>query len=199
MKKTRLLLIPVFMITGFSQPAPYLDPDLPVEQRAKDLVSRMTLPYEDYSMKGRTCRYMQEEPLYPFGFGLTYTSFAHSGLQLSKNPVRKGESVEVSAVVKNNGKMAAEEVVQCYVTDVEASIATPAHQLRGFKRIRLGPGESQTVAFTISAEAMEPLNNDGQRVLESGDFRVTIAGAVPIKRSQDLGATVPVSAVFTVN
>lgn len=156
-------------------------------------------PYEDYSMKGRTYRYMQEEPLYPFGFGLSYTSFAYSGIQLSKKQVRKGDSVEATAIVKNNGKVAAEEVVQCYLADVEASVATPAYQLRGFKRVRLAPGQSQTVSFTIPSEAMQLVNNDGEQVLEPGDFRVTIAGAVPVKRSVDLGAAAPVSAVFTVN
>ncbi|RPJ59587.1 MAG: glycoside hydrolase family 3 protein [Acidobacteria bacterium] len=156
-------------------------------------------PYEDYSMKGRTYRYMQEDPLYPFGFGLSYATFAYSDLQVSKKQVRKGDSVEVTAVVKNDGKVAAEEVVQCYLTDVQASVPTPAYDLRGFKRVKLAPEESQKVTFSISPEAMQLVNNNGEQVLEPGDFRVTIAGAAPVKRSVDLGAAAPVSAVFTVN
>jgi beta-glucosidase len=152
--------------------------------------------FEDYSMIGRTYRYMTEEPLYPFGFGLSYTTFNYRDITIDKPKIKKGESVTVTAKVTNTGKTDGEEVAQLYVTDVKASTRTPLYALNGIKRLKLKSGESQTVSFTITPRMMELVNDDGDRILESGEFKITIAGSSPSAVAQTLGAATPVSASF---
>jgi beta-glucosidase len=146
-------------------------------------------PYEDYSMEGRTYRYMETEPLFPFGFGLTYTTFEYSDLQLSSKRVDRGEPVAAEVTVTNTGDMQAEEVVQLYMTDPKASVRVPLYSLKGFKRVSLWPGESASIRFEITPELMELVNNDGEHVLESGEFRVMIGGSSPGQRSIELGVS----------
>ena len=155
-------------------------------------------PYADYSMAGRTYRYMTAEPLYPFGFGLSYTRFEYGNLKLDAARVRKGEPIRATATVKNTGARQAEEVVQLYLTDTQASVRVPIAALKGFQRIALKPGQSRTVSFTITPEMMSLVNDDGQSVLEPGDFRVLIGGCSPGTRGPALGAPQPVQATFTV-
>lgn len=153
--------------------------------------------FDDYSMKGRTYRYMTEEPLYPFGFGLSYTSFQYSDIAIDKAKIKKGETVTVTTKVTNTGKSDGEEVVQLYVTDVKASTRVPLYSLDGVKRLKLKSGESQTVSFQVTPRMMELVNDNGDRVLESGDFKVTIAGTSPSPVAQTLGAATPASIQFT--
>jgi beta-glucosidase len=155
-------------------------------------------PYEDYNMEGRTYRYMKEEPMYPFGFGLSYAQFEYSAPQLSSRRIRKNQSAEVEVTLSNTGAQAAEEVVQLYISDVKASVAVPLYALKGFKRISLEPGESQTVAFTISPDMLELINDNGERVLEKGDFKIYIGGSSPGNRSRQLGAPQPAEIMLTV-
>jgi len=155
-------------------------------------------PYEDYNMKGRTYRYMTEAPLYPFGFGLSYTQFGYSNITLDQTAIKNGETVNASVTVTNKGNVAAEEVVQLYITDVEASVTVPLSALKGFKRVTLQPGESKTVQFEITPELMSIVNNDGRKIIEKGEFKVTIGGCSPGKRGIDLGAAQSVQAVFAV-
>src|SRR5690606_28831297 len=96
-------------------------------------------PYEDYSMKGRTYRYMEVDPLYPFGFGLGYGKFTYGDLQLSKTALSQVEGVRMSLKLTNQGEVTAEEVVQLYVSDTEASLAVPRTQLYGTQRVLLWP------------------------------------------------------------
>lgn len=153
--------------------------------------------FDDYSMKGRTYRYMTAEPLYPFGFGLSYTSFQYSDIAIDKTKIKKGETVAVSAKVTNTGKSDGEEVVQLYVTDVKASTRVPLYSLDGVKRLKLKSGESQTVSFQVTPRMMELVNDNGDRVMESGDFKVTIAGSSPSPVAQTQGAATPASIQFT--
>jgi beta-glucosidase len=155
-------------------------------------------PYEDYSMLGRTYRYMMDEPLYPFGFGLSYSRFEYSDLKLGNVQLRQGEAVHATVIVKNVGQVACDEVVQLYLTDVEASVPTPISALKGFHRVRLRPGQQQAVAFTITPEMMSLVDANGDSRLESGQFRVMIGGCSPGKRGTDLGAPQPVQATFLV-
>jgi len=155
-------------------------------------------PYEDYSMAGRTYRYMTEEPLYPFGFGLSYTTFEYGPIELSADKVAAGESVTARVSVKNVGDTAAEEVVQLYVSDLVASVPVPQAALKGFRRVALGPGESETVEFEVTVDLMEMVNESGERVLEKGAFALTIGGASPGERAVALGAPVPARAEFLV-
>jgi beta-glucosidase len=152
--------------------------------------------FDDYSMKGRTYRYMTEEPLYPFGFGLSYTSFQYSDIAIDKPKIKKGETVTVSAKVTNTGKWDGDEVVQLYVTDVKASTRVPLFSLDGVKRLKLKSGESQVVSFLVTPRMMELINDNGDRVLESGEFKITIAGSAPSPVAQTLGAATPASTSF---
>ncbi|MBI1882065.1 MAG: fibronectin type III-like domain-contianing protein, partial [Chloroflexi bacterium] len=127
----------------------------------------------------RTYRYFTGDPLYPFGFGLSYTTFTYHNLQITPEQVRPGNSVAIQAEVENMGQRLGDEVVQLYLKDVEASLPVPQLQLQGFSRIRLAPGEKQTVQFTLTAEQMSFVDNDGQWVLEPGEFQVWLGGQQP--------------------
>ncbi|PRY09686.1 beta-glucosidase [Pontibacter ummariensis] len=121
-------------------------------------------------------RYMDvtNEPLYPFGYGLSYTTFDYSQPQLSKNSISANESLEVKVDVKNTGNYDGEEVVQLYVQDVVGSITRPVKELKGFQKINLKKGETQTVTFTITPEDLMFYNNELERVLEPGEFKVYV-------------------------
>ena len=155
-------------------------------------------PFEDYNMAGRTHRFATKEPLYPFGFGLSYTTFAYSALELKKAAIKAGQSLPVSVTVTNTGEVAADEVVQFYLSDLEASAPVPVHNLISFERVHLKPGEGKKIKFTVEPEAMMLFDNDGKQVLEPGQFRLTVGGCSPSARGMALGAPQPVSAVFTI-
>jgi beta-glucosidase len=155
-------------------------------------------PYEDYSMAGRTYRYMTTDPLYPFGFGLSYTRFAYSDLKLKKERIAAGEALSASFTLTNADSVEAEEVAQFYLSDLEASVTAPLHKLIGFQRVRLKPGENRTLEFTVTPEMMALVNNDGETLLEPGQFRLTVGGCSPGARGVALGAPKPVSAMFVV-
>ena len=154
--------------------------------------------FEEYSMTGRTYRYMTEEPLYPFGFGLSYSCFEYSDLQLDKTELAPGESLNISVTLSNKGGRDSGEVVQFYLSDLEASTIVPLHHLVGFERVMLQTGESCNLRFTITPEMMSFYNEDGKLSLEPGEFRLEVGGCSPGKRGQDLGASKPVTAVFEV-
>jgi len=153
--------------------------------------------FDDYGMKGRTYRYMTEEPLYPFGFGLSYSHFEYADLKIDKT-VRAGDSLNISFTLKNNGNQTAAEVAQFYLSDLQASTIVPLHHLVGFERVNLKAGESCVVKFTLTPEMMSFYNDDGKLTLEPGEFRLEIGGCSPSKRGQELGATRPVTTVFEV-
>jgi beta-glucosidase len=154
--------------------------------------------FEDYSMAGRTYRYMTQEPLYPFGFGLSYSRFEYSDLVLEKDSVAAGENLNVGVKITNTGDRSAAEVVQYYLKDQEASTTVPLHYLVGFERVTLQPGESQTLGFTLTPEMMSFYDDDGLLKLEAGAFQLIVGGCSPGARGQVLGAPKPVSAVFQV-
>ncbi|MHB1454022.1 MAG: glycoside hydrolase family 3 C-terminal domain-containing protein [Saccharofermentanales bacterium] len=136
-------------------------------------------PFDDYSMDNRTYRYFSGEPLYPFGYGLSYTTFRYSGLASDKSSIHAGDSVCCSVRVVNTGTMDSDEVVQLYLRDDAASVPSPRHQLKGFRRIHLLRGESRVVEFRIVPEDMELVLDDGTRVIEPGSFTVFIGGGQP--------------------
>ncbi len=135
-------------------------------------------PFEDYDMKGRTYRFFTKEPLYPFGYGLSYTTFNYSNLSLPARAVA-GEAVSVKVVVTNSGKAAGEEVVELYITDEKASTPRPVRQLEGFKRIMLQPGESREVEFILTPRQFSLINNKDKRVIEPGYFSISVGGKQP--------------------
>ena len=154
--------------------------------------------FDDYSMTERTYRYMTAEPLYPFGFGLSYSRFEYSDLRLDRPALARGESLAVRLTVANCGHTGAAEVAQFYLSDLHASTVVPRHHLIGFERVVLKAGESKTLSFTITPEMMSFYDDDGKLALEAGQFRLEAGGCSPSRRGQDLGAPKPVTAVFEV-
>jgi beta-glucosidase len=155
-------------------------------------------PFTDYSMKGRTYRYMDSEPLYPFGYGLSYSSFRCEGLSLSSPSIMAGRDLTVRVQVTCTGTLEADEVVQVYLSDLASSVRVPRWQLAGFSRLRLGPGRSETVTFTLTPRQMSLIDEQGSRVLEPGRFRVFVGGCQPDSRSVALTGVRPLAAEFTV-
>jgi beta-glucosidase len=154
--------------------------------------------FDDYSMNGRTYRYMTQEPLYPFGFGLNYSKFEYSELQLDKKTLALGDSLHLSLTLTNSGASDSAEVVQYYLSDIHASTIVPLHHLIGFERVHLKSGESKTLHFTLTPEMMSFYNDDGKLTLEPDEFRLEVGGCSPSKRGQELGAPKPVTAVFEI-
>ncbi|MGD8279255.1 MAG: glycoside hydrolase family 3 C-terminal domain-containing protein, partial [Gemmatimonadota bacterium] len=135
-------------------------------------------PFDDYDMAGRTYRYFTGQALFPFGHGLSYSTFHYSDLRVPER-VLVGDSVTVSVEVENAGSMQADEVVQLYVSDVEASVPVPIRTLAGFRRIRLEPGARMRVSFTLAPDAFSLIDDGGRRVVEPGTFEISIGGKQP--------------------
>ncbi|HEY2942590.1 MAG TPA: glycoside hydrolase family 3 C-terminal domain-containing protein, partial [Vicinamibacteria bacterium] len=136
-------------------------------------------PFADYDMKGRTYRYFEGEPLYPFGHGLAYTRFAYSDLRIGKAVVGPSEAVEASVSVKNTGSRAGEEVVQLYTRAVAPKVPMPLKQLRGFDRVSLKPGEARRVAFRL-VPAADLSHYDVARqdfLVEPGEYEIQIGAS----------------------
>jgi beta-glucosidase len=136
-------------------------------------------PFENYFMDGRTYRFFKGEPLYPFGHGLSYTRFKYSALNVSSPRISETDKVTVSATVENAGTREGDEVVQLYLTDLEASVRVPIRSLAGVERVHLKPGERRVIKFTIDPRQLTVVTNDGRAVVEPGDFKVTIGGKQP--------------------
>jgi beta-glucosidase len=116
-------------------------------------------------------------PQYPFGFGLSYAEFSYSDIEPSRNEIRMGESVTVQAVVRNDGDVEAEEVVQLYVRDLVANVTRPVKELKGFQRVRLKPGERRTVSFMLGPKDLAFYGRDMKLITEPGEFHVWIGGS----------------------
>jgi beta-glucosidase len=136
-------------------------------------------PFEDYRMEGRTYRYFRGEPLYPFGYGLSYTTFAYSNLELQAKTVTGDETITVSADVRNTGNRVGDEVVQLYVSNLTASVPTPIRQLAGFERVHLEPGQTKRVTFALTPRQFSAFDDDGRRIIEPGEFQVALGGHQP--------------------
>ncbi len=134
--------------------------------------------FENYDMKGKTYRFFTQEPLYPFGYGLSYTSFTYSNLTLPEKAVA-GETVKVKVTVTNSGKVEGDEIIQLYITDEKASTPRPVRELEGFKRISLRPGESKDVEFALDKRQFSIINAKDKRVIEPGYFTVSVGGKQP--------------------
>jgi beta-glucosidase len=134
--------------------------------------------FENYDMTGKTYRFFSQEPLYPFGYGLSYTTFRYSELTLPESVV-SGEKVSVKVTVTNSGKISGDEVVELYLTDEKASTPRPIRQLEGFTRITLKPGESRVVELKLEPRQFSMINNKSKRVIEPGYFTISVGGKQP--------------------
>lgn len=120
---------------------------------------------------------VDNSPLYPFGHGLSYTTFEYTDLSIEKNEITAQESVKVSVTVSNTGDRAGKEVVQLYIRDLYASITRPVKELRGFEKVELQPGESKTVTFTLNSKDFAFYNSEMEKVVEPGTFEVMVGGS----------------------
>lgn len=135
-------------------------------------------PFVDYSMKGRTYRYFSGKPLYPFGFGLSYTSFAYRDLKVPSAYVKAGDPITVEGDLKNTGSVAGDEVVELYLTQPK-DFENPIHKLAGFTRVHLAPGQSTRVAFTLDPRTLGQVDDKGARVVLPGVYEVSLGGGQP--------------------
>jgi beta-glucosidase len=156
-------------------------------------------PYEDYSMKGRTYRYMEEKPLYPFGFGLSYTTFRFDSINLSSPSISAGNCVKARITVTNTGKRDAEEVVQLYISRDNRGEDEPFASLRGFKRVFIPAGKAKTVEFDLFSAVFETISAEGESVLLPGSYSVIAADAAPVPVSVEKGAPAPVVEKIMIN
>jgi beta-glucosidase len=136
-------------------------------------------PFENYAMDGRTYRFFKGQPLYPFGHGLSYTKFKYSSINISSPRVKPTDKVTVSATVENAGDRAGDEVVQLYVTDLQAWVRVPIRSLAGVERVHLKPGERRVISFTLEPRQLSVITDDGRVVVEPGDFKVSVGGKQP--------------------
>jgi beta-glucosidase len=135
-------------------------------------------PFEDYSMAKRTYRYFDGEALYPFGYGLSYTSFVYSNPHLESDSVPATGTVNLSVDVANNGRVAGDEVVQLYLTHA-AVAGAPLYALKGFQRIHLDPGKHQPVTFTLRDRDLSIVDDAGKHRIVPGKVQLWIGGGQP--------------------
>lgn len=134
--------------------------------------------FDDYNMSGRTYRYFKGETLFPFGYGLSYTRFSYSNLKVIDYQM-VGDTVRLSVDVKNTGKLAGDEVVQLYLSDLTSPVPAPIRTLKGFKRITLAPGEIKTVLFSLLPNDFSIIDDTNKRVILPGKFEVAVGGCQP--------------------
>jgi beta-glucosidase len=150
-------------------------------------------PFEDYRMAGRTYRFFTGMPLYPFGHGLSYTTFAYTNLRASADTLSTDGTITVRVDVTNTGKRAGDEVVQLYVQHLGSTVARPIKDLRGYARLRLDPGERRTVALPLAASSLAYWDSSGHRwVVEEEPLRIQVgASAADIRLEKTIAVTGP--------
>lgn len=136
--------------------------------------------FKDYNMAGRTYRFFEKPLLWPFGYGLSYTSFQYSNLRMPADRIAPGQKLRVAVDVTNTGDVAGQEVVQVYVKDVDASVPVPQRQLAAFKRVKIRPGQTRTVKMTVRPEQMRCFADDGKAMIQPGTFEISVGGGQPI-------------------
>ncbi|MFZ0938560.1 MAG: fibronectin type III-like domain-contianing protein, partial [Candidatus Sulfotelmatobacter sp.] len=134
--------------------------------------------FEDYAMKNRTYRYFEGQPLYPFGYGLSYSRFEYSNLKLSSGKLKAGDSLSVDADVRNTSQKDGDEVVELYLS-FPRSPAPPLRALRAFTRIHVAAGETQPVHFVLGARDLSEVDSKGDRMVAKGTYHLTVGGGQP--------------------
>ncbi|KAA3658476.1 MAG: glycoside hydrolase family 3 protein [Calditrichaeota bacterium] len=149
-------------------------------------------PYDDYAMAGRTYRYIEKEPLFPFGFGLSYSNFEYSDIKTAANK----DAVSIAVSITNTGTANAEEVAQLYVSSPLAGKGYPHYALKSFKRVALKKGETKQVEFMLDKKSFAQVDKNGDDFLPKGKYTIFIGGSAPMPRSETLGAGKALSAVI---
>ncbi|MBP1840037.1 glycoside hydrolase family 3 protein [Formosa algae] len=160
------------ILFGDENPAGRLPITFPVDEAQCPL-------YYNNKPTGRGDNYhnLTGQPLFPFGYGLSYTSFEYSNITFSKNNIASTEAIQVTCTVKNTGAVDGDEVIQLYIRDELSSVSRPIKELKGFQRVFLKAGASKIITFTLEPEALSMLDKDLKRVVESGDFRIMIGAS----------------------
>jgi beta-glucosidase len=153
-------------------------------------------PFSDYSMKGRTYRYFTGKPLYPFGYGLSYTTFSFRGLTIPEETIKAGEPLTAAVTVTNTGKASGEEVAELYLKFPDVAGA-PNIALRGFRRVHLEPGESQKIWFHLKRRDLSMVTASGQIIVAPGEYTLTVGGGQPGTGTQVLTGHFHVQGTFT--
>ena len=135
-------------------------------------------PFNDYSMRGRTYRYFKGEPLFAFGFGMSYSHFAYSSVKLSTNKLDAGSPLDVDADVRNTGQRDGDEVVELYLSFPKSPLV-PIRALRAFTRMHLKAGETQHVHFTLSSRDLSEVTETGERIVAPGEYQLSVGGSQP--------------------
>ncbi|MBS0431162.1 MAG: glycoside hydrolase family 3 C-terminal domain-containing protein [Proteobacteria bacterium] len=148
-------------------------------------------PFTSYDMRGRTYRYFTGTPLYPFGYGLSYTRFAYSSLELPEERLAAGAPLKLGVAVRNTGARAGDEVVQVYLDAPDVPLA-PRHALVGFERVHLAAGQSRRVVFELSPRQLSTVDASGVRAVRAGHYRLFVGGGQP-------GEATGVGASFTIS
>jgi beta-glucosidase len=144
--------------------------------------------FEDYSMRGRTYRYFAGKPLWPFGYGLSYTTFSYGNLMLPRAPIDAGAPLDASVQVTNTGKVAGDEVVQLYLKFPDLPGA-PIRALRAFRRIHLAAGSSEVVRFQLTPRDLSMVTATGDRIIAAGQYTVSVGGGQPGTGAPSAGGT----------
>ena len=145
-------------------------------------------PFEDYSMNGRTYRYFAGKPLFPFGYGLSYTTFSYRGLELPRHAIKAGGPLTVIATVTNTGTREGDEVAQLYLSFPKVPGA-PLRALRGFRRVHLLPGESRQVRFELRSRDLSMVTDQGQIIVAAGTYTVSVGGGQPDTGAASIAGT----------
>lgn len=143
--------------------------------------------FDDYTMKGRTYKYMSDNIMYPFGYGLTYSKVLYSDAKMLNKKYKGKEPLQLQVTLRNESNREVDEVAQVYLSAPGAGQTVPIETLISFKRVKLQPNSSQVVDFTIQPDELKMVQEDGTSKLLKGDYTVTVSSAAPGTRSQELG------------
>jgi beta-glucosidase len=154
--------------------------------------------FDDYNMTGRTYRYATKEPLFPFGFGLSYARFEYLDLSITR-PIEPAKGLQVAVTLKNTSSIAADEVVQLYLSAIETRVPAPVSQLIAFRRTKLRPGQVKTIRFHVSPEMLMLYDENGRLQLTPGKYKLITGGCSPGPRGVELGAPQPVTEEYRIS